>query len=31
MSDELLQAIQTRNVDRVAALLAAGAAPDEPG
>ncbi len=31
MSDALLEAIQTRNVDRVAALLAAGADPNEPG
>ena len=31
MSDELLQAIQTRNVDRVAKLLAAGADPNQPG
>lgn len=30
-SDALLEAIQTRNVDRVAALLAAGADPNEPG
>ncbi|MBK9258327.1 MAG: ankyrin repeat domain-containing protein [Polyangiaceae bacterium] len=31
MSDALLEAIQTRDVDRVAALLAAGADPNEPG
>lgn len=31
MSDELLNAIQTRDVDRLAALLAAGADPNEPG
>jgi hypothetical protein len=31
MSGALLEAIQTRNVDRVAALLAAGAEPNEPG
>lgn len=31
MSDELLEAIQTRNVNRVAALLVAGADPNEPG
>jgi len=31
VSDELLEAIQTRNVDRVAQLLAAGADPNEPG
>jgi hypothetical protein len=30
-SDALLEAIQTRDVDRVAALLAAGADPNEPG
>ncbi len=31
MSDALLEAIQTRDVDRVAKLLAAGADPNEPG
>ncbi len=31
MSDALLEAIQTRNVDRVAKLLAAGADPNEHG
>ena len=31
MSDSLLEAIQTRNVDRVAQLLTAGADPNEPG
>ncbi len=31
MSDALLEAIQTRNVDRVAALLAAGADPNKVG
>lgn len=31
MSDALLEAIQTRNVDRVAVLLAAGADPNESG
>ena len=31
MSDALLDAIQTRDVDRVAKLLAAGADPNEPG
>lgn len=31
MSDALLEAIQTRDVDRVAALLAAGADPNEVG
>ncbi|HRI66088.1 MAG TPA: ankyrin repeat domain-containing protein, partial [Polyangium sp.] len=31
MSDELLQAIQTRDVERVTKLLAAGADPNEPG
>ena len=31
MSDALLEAIQTRDDDRVAALLAAGADPNEPG
>jgi uncharacterized protein len=31
MSDALLEAIQTRDVDRVAALLAAGADPNKPG
>jgi ankyrin repeat protein len=31
MSDALLNAIQTRDVDRVAKLLAAGADPNEPG
>jgi ankyrin repeat protein len=31
MSDALLEAIQTRDVKRVAALLAAGADPNEPG
>ncbi|MBK9265488.1 MAG: ankyrin repeat domain-containing protein [Polyangiaceae bacterium] len=31
MSDALLEAIQSRDVDRVAKLLAAGADPNEPG
>lgn len=31
MSDALLEAIQSRDIDRVAALLAAGADPNEPG
>ena len=31
MSDELLEAIQTRNVDRLAKLLGAGADPNQPG
>ncbi len=31
MSDALLEAIQTRDVDRLARLLAAGADPNEPG
>ena len=30
-SDALVEAIQARDVDRVAALLAAGADPNEPG
>lgn len=31
MSDALLEAIQSRDIDRVAALLVAGADPNEPG
>lgn len=31
MSDALLEAVQSRDVDRVAKLLTAGADPDEPG
>src|SRR5689334_23640373 len=31
MSDVLLEAIQSRDVDRLAQLLAAGADPNEPG